>query len=503
MRVVRDSAELPAQVEAARREAQSAFGDPTVFCEQLRSPPATTSRSRCSPTSTAPCGRSANANAPSSGATRRSSKRRRRRWSSAHRAMRAKLFDAARLAATRDRLRSARAPSSSWPTEHGRLLLPRDEHPAAGRASRHRGDSPGWTSSSCSCRSPTAAWLDSEPPPSRGSFDRGTAVRRGSGQGLAAAGRHRAPLRGARATVRRRHRVRGRLGLRTSVVGVLRPDAGQGHLIGPHPRARPRACLADALARTRTARHRTNRDLLVNVLRTRRSSTAPPTPRSSTPTAWPSLAAPLARSSGGRARSPRWPPRWPMPPGTAARRNGFRSDAQRVAQPGAPATRHRNVSTATAPDDEYEVAVPLRRAAGSELPDCRRRGRSRRAPATRSVLVPSMAWSGLFDVARYGADVYVDWPAGTRSPGWSLLFASPIRIAALAIGRCWRRCRASVMPHRRVGRRSGRRAGQPLIWLEAMKMEHTVTAPERRRARRTATSTAGQQVDVGRRTSPV
>lgn len=34
MRVVRDLADLPAQVEAARREAQSAFGDPTVFCER-------------------------------------------------------------------------------------------------------------------------------------------------------------------------------------------------------------------------------------------------------------------------------------------------------------------------------------------------------------------------------------------------------------------------------------------------------------------------------------
>ena len=34
MRVVRDLAELPEQVEAARREAQSAFGDPTVFCER-------------------------------------------------------------------------------------------------------------------------------------------------------------------------------------------------------------------------------------------------------------------------------------------------------------------------------------------------------------------------------------------------------------------------------------------------------------------------------------
>jgi propionyl-CoA carboxylase alpha chain len=34
MRVVRRIAELPGQVAAARREAQSAFGDPTVFCER-------------------------------------------------------------------------------------------------------------------------------------------------------------------------------------------------------------------------------------------------------------------------------------------------------------------------------------------------------------------------------------------------------------------------------------------------------------------------------------
>ncbi|MFC9996326.1 acetyl/propionyl/methylcrotonyl-CoA carboxylase subunit alpha [Nocardia sp. NPDC127526] len=34
MRVVRDLADLPEQLEAARREAESAFGDPTVFCER-------------------------------------------------------------------------------------------------------------------------------------------------------------------------------------------------------------------------------------------------------------------------------------------------------------------------------------------------------------------------------------------------------------------------------------------------------------------------------------
>ncbi|MEE2034846.1 ATP-binding protein, partial [Rhodococcus chondri] len=34
MRIVRELADLPGQLAAARREAQSAFGDPTVFCER-------------------------------------------------------------------------------------------------------------------------------------------------------------------------------------------------------------------------------------------------------------------------------------------------------------------------------------------------------------------------------------------------------------------------------------------------------------------------------------
>ncbi len=34
MRVVRELADLPSEVAAAQREAQSAFGDPTVFCER-------------------------------------------------------------------------------------------------------------------------------------------------------------------------------------------------------------------------------------------------------------------------------------------------------------------------------------------------------------------------------------------------------------------------------------------------------------------------------------
>ena len=49
-------------------------------------------------------------------------------------------------------------------------------------------------------------------------------------------------------------------------VGVLRPDAGQGHPTR-RPAVRPPGISADALARTRIHGVRTNRDPLVNVLR--------------------------------------------------------------------------------------------------------------------------------------------------------------------------------------------------------------------------------------------
>ncbi|MER6981386.1 biotin/lipoyl-containing protein, partial [Streptomyces carpinensis] len=96
-----------------------------------------------------------------------------------------------------------------------------------------------------------------------------------------------------------------------------------------------------------------------------------------------------------------------------------------------------------------------------------------------------------FEVARYGDQVYVGPtaltalsrfpdPAAQRAPG-SLLAPMPgtvVRVAdGLAVG-------AAV------------RAGEPLLWLEAMKMEHKITAPV------TGTVTAlhaapGRQVEVG------
>ena len=81
-----------------------------------------------------------------------------------------------------------------------RLLLPRDEHPAAGRAPGHRGDHRSRPGRAAVRRSPRRPPDRPNRPVAR-PRDRGPAVRRGPGQGLAAADRavHRFEVPGARA----------------------------------------------------------------------------------------------------------------------------------------------------------------------------------------------------------------------------------------------------------------------------------------------------------------
>jgi len=78
MRLVASPAELTGAVSSARREAASAFGDGTVFLERSSSTPGT-SRCRSSATPRAPLSTCSSASAPSSAATRRSSRSARRR----------------------------------------------------------------------------------------------------------------------------------------------------------------------------------------------------------------------------------------------------------------------------------------------------------------------------------------------------------------------------------------------------------------------------------------
>ena len=75
MRVVRSRAELAGALEAARREAQAAFGDDRVYVERYLERPRH-SRCSCSPTPTDAFWRSANATARCSAGTRRSSRSR-------------------------------------------------------------------------------------------------------------------------------------------------------------------------------------------------------------------------------------------------------------------------------------------------------------------------------------------------------------------------------------------------------------------------------------------
>ncbi len=101
-----------------------------------------------------------------------------------------------------------------------------------------------------------------------------------------------------------------------------------------------------------------------------------------------------------------------------------------------------------------------------------------------------------FDVARYGPDlqdVFVDSPLGPVQLVALPRFPDPT--AALAHGSLLAPMPGSVL---RIGAAVGDTviAGQPLIWLEAMKMEHTVTAPGDGVLVELNVE-PGQQVDVG------
>ncbi|MCV7031587.1 acetyl/propionyl/methylcrotonyl-CoA carboxylase subunit alpha [Mycobacterium sherrisii] len=98
-----------------------------------------------------------------------------------------------------------------------------------------------------------------------------------------------------------------------------------------------------------------------------------------------------------------------------------------------------------------------------------------------------------FTVARHGRDVYVDSPRGPVHLDAVPRFPDPG--SSVARGSLVAPMPGSVI---RVGARAGDTvtAGQPLIWLEAMKMEHTINAP----ADGVLTELhvdPGQQVEVG------
>jgi acetyl/propionyl-CoA carboxylase alpha subunit len=243
--------------------------------------------------------------------------------------------------------------------------------------------------------------------------------------------------------------------------------------------------LADALARTRLHGVRTNRALLVNVLR------HPAFLDGATDTAFfdthglaelsapladgatvrlSAIAAALADAAHNRATAAVFPS---IPSGWRNLASGYQAKTYRDGS-----------------DTEYRVEYRFSRT-GLALPGDE--SVQLVSAAADQVVLDSDGAAYRFAVARYGPDIYVDSPRGPvhlvalprfPEPGstveqGSLVAPMPGNVIRLAAA---------------VGDTVA--AGQPLIWLEAMKMEHTITAPADGVLTQLNVNT-GQQVEVG------
>ncbi|RKE23194.1 biotin carboxylase N-terminal domain-containing protein [Streptomyces sp. TLI_171] len=218
--------------------------------------------------------------------------------------------------------------------------------------------------------------------------------------------------------------------------------------------------LADALARARLHGPATNRDLLVRALRhpafldgavhtaflTEHAAELAASDGKSAPLA--ALAAALADAAAHRTALRGVPAGWrnlPSQPQIKRYRtaDGAELDVRyRLTRDGLRADDHPGVQLLLHEDDLVELTVG----------GLRRRYR----------------------IARYGAQVFVDGP--TEHHTLTALDRFPDPAAALAPGTLLAPMPGTVI---RIAARPGERvsAGQPLLWLEAMKMEHQVTAP--------------------------
>ncbi len=224
--------------------------------------------------------------------------------------------------------------------------------------------------------------------------------------------------------------------------------------------------LADALARTRIHGVRTNRDLLVNVLR------HPAFLDGATDTAFfdthglAALAAPL-----GDERSVT------MSAVAAALADAARNRAHASVFRAAPSG-WRNLASGfqskryrDAADVEHDVRYRFTRG-GLELPDHDDVTLISASPDHVVLAVDGVEHR--FDLARYDDAVFVDSPLGPVQLVVLPRFPDPD--AAVARGSLVAPMPGAVV---RVGAAVGETvtAGQPLVWLEAMKMEHTLAAP--------------------------
>lgn len=488
MRVVRELSALPAEVAAAQREAQSAFGDPTVFCERYLASGHHIEVQVM-----------ADAHGTVWAVGERECSIQRRHQKVIEEApsplvertpgMRAKLFEAARLAATA--IGYTGAGTVEFMSDAGgdffflemntRLQV---EHPVTEETT-------GLDLVELQLEVANGGVLAAEPPVTQGhSIEARLYAEDPAKDWQPQAGTvHRFEVPGARTEFS----LLGRAGTRVdsgivdgSVVSVFY-DPMLAKVISFAPtRDRAAAILADALSRARIHGLRTNRDLLVNVLRHPAflagdtdtaffdthglTELASPSSDAGTGIALAAVAAALADAARGRATATVF----------AAAPSGWRNLA----------SGYQSRSYIDAAGTEHQVRYRFTRD-GVALPDCDDVTVVTTDPAR--VVLSRGGVERSFDVARYGADVFVDSPAGAVHLVTQPRFPDPD--SAVAKGSLLAPMPGSVV---RVGATVGDQvaAGQPLIWLEAMKMEHTIAAPDSGVLTELNVQ-PGQQVDVG------
>jgi acetyl/propionyl-CoA carboxylase alpha subunit len=486
MRVVRELSALPNEVAAAQREAQSAFGDPTVFCERylasghhIEVQVMADQHGTVWAVGERECSiqrrhQKVIEEAPSPLVARTPG-------------MRAKLVEAARLAATAIGYTGAGTVEFMASGEDGafyflemntRLQV---EHPVTEETT-------GLDLVELQIAVADGGALAADPPATQGhSIEARLYAEDPAKDWQPQAGAiHRFEVPGTRT----QFSTLGCAGIRVdsgitdgSVVSVFY-DPMLAKVISYAPtRERAAAILADALSRARIHGIRTNRDLLVNVLR------QPAFLAGATDTAFfdtHGLAA-LAAPNGGDVE---------LAALAAALTDAAQNRSAAVVFGAAPSgwrnlvSGYQRKTYRDAAGSDHDVRYRRTRA-GAELP-----GHDGVAVVSATPDRAVLSVGGVeqvFDVAHYGDDVFIDSPLGATHLVTQPRFGDPD--AAVAHGSLLAPMPGSVV---RVGVTIGDAvtAGQPLIWLEAMKMEHTIAAPNSGVLTELNVQ-PGQQVDVG------
>ncbi len=476
MRVVRELAALPTEVAAARREAQSAFGDPTVFCERYL---ATGHHVEVQVL--------ADEHGTVWALGERECSIQRRHQKIIEEApsplvertpgMRAKLFDAARLAATAIGYTGAGTVEFMADEQGDFFFLEMNtrlqvEHPVTELTT-------GTDLVALQLFVADGGRLDAEPPPSRGYSIEARLYAEDPAKGWQ-------PQAGTVHSFEVPGNVRVDSGIVDGSIVSVFYDPMLAKVISYAPTRRQAAgVLADALARTRIHGVRTNRDLLVNVLR------HPAFLDGATDTAFfdthglAELAAPLGDPEAVRLSAQ-----------AAALADAAQNRRSATVFAAAPSG-WRNLASGFQSKQYRDTAGEVHRVeyrftrGGVELP-----GHDAVTVVSTAPEHVVLAVDGVdrpFDVARYDDDVFVDSPLGPVQLVALPRFPDPD--ASVAHGSLLAPMPGSVL---RIGAAVGDTvtAGQPLVWLEAMKMEHTVTAPSDGVLVELNVE-SGQQVDVG------